>query len=1046
MDDAVAEILSRGIPSTSARPDWDALHAEIDSRPHGVPAKTLAANIGRLYGALGLALYELNKAAAVNMLQWAEDVFDGYAVHRDWALSIAWQAVFDESEIASANDIDMAIAMLTLEGEKALADQVEALKGIKKTDSNITWSVHISDPDREVDRLALTFRVSDALRLYDGLPFMSDESPMHWTSEPGRKACLLASSDRNEEALAVIETASLAFGADAPTSELQGLRAVILAKSQRFDAAADEWGMSRQHWNARGDGVNASRTLLNRVLALLDGGDITDDLPVLVGMVISDLSLGPPSIEKAYSKLRLASALTALSGSNNELLVQLENKISVDRPLFKDVPRFQVLSLLSEGEICWYLGRIEEAHGIFSEAERLASKHGHIPLKDKADRRKNWTKFTGGRTSIRFASGGRRTSIWGRRPQIQRNPMRQPSIGDDSTADCEISFASIDRLNHLSRVQIILRKLMVLETKLDGGVGFDDVQRYSEILESELLESGVGKGDWWARTRLCRVMALFELDAKEEAGRLLSDDELQELSHPELNFKVWIAKGRVSFARSDLGSALSALFAAFLALDKYRSSMAGQHGFRYLFFRRMLPPLRGLTADLLKSGLSDTDKRSLFSRFTSLVKGRTFEELLALGPDEGTPSAWIGDTDNSSDTRSRYIDELDSDEPLDIQACEERYLEYVQQNVLINGVNAVSPADMTETISGLKDGQAILEIFYDGGNVYTHILDKDGPGDISVIKLRDGLIDEIGGAILEWEAIGNQRLITGFRDRPWRELGEVLGPELYRICTERQVDQLYVVPSGPFCFFPLGALPIDSSDGTTEYFGDLFPMITLPSVSALTRIRSYKGMADDPEAVVFSDPALDLNHAKQELDAVRNLLGHENVHYFVGPEASGRNFGLNWTKGNILMVSAHADSNRNAQLSYIELTGKDKVFSHEISLQPGVLEGTDLVVLSACRSGLVDERVSDEGIGLMSSFLIAGAPLVLSTYWTVDDKATAMLVEKFLENLITNKVSPAESLSRAMRQLRTYQDLDSNMTLPFSNYFFWASFFLSGRQ
>lgn len=83
------------------------------------------------------------------------------------------------------------------------------------------------------------------------------------------------------------------------------------------------------------------------------------------------------------------------------------------------------------------------------------------------------------------------------------------------------------------------------------------------------------------------------------------------------------------------------------------------------------------------------------------------------------------------------------------------------------------------------------------------------------------------------------------------------------------------------------------------------------------------------------------------------------------------------------------------------------------------LSGLDLVVLSACQTGLGEIR-GDGVFGLQRGFKKAGANTLLMSLWKVDDKATQLFMSYFYKNLVTGK-SKQESLSEAQRDLRDYE-------------------------
>jgi CHAT domain-containing protein/predicted negative regulator of RcsB-dependent stress response len=94
----------------------------------------------------------------------------------------------------------------------------------------------------------------------------------------------------------------------------------------------------------------------------------------------------------------------------------------------------------------------------------------------------------------------------------------------------------------------------------------------------------------------------------------------------------------------------------------------------------------------------------------------------------------------------------------------------------------------------------------------------------------------------------------------------------------------------------------------------------------------------------------------------------------------------------------------------------------------------DMVVLSACRTG-VGELVRGEGlIGLTRGFMHAGAARVVASLWKVEDEATAELMKRFYSNMLQKNMTAAAALRQAQFDL---------MQSRRSSYL-WAGFILQG--
>ncbi len=77
-----------------------------------------------------------------------------------------------------------------------------------------------------------------------------------------------------------------------------------------------------------------------------------------------------------------------------------------------------------------------------------------------------------------------------------------------------------------------------------------------------------------------------------------------------------------------------------------------------------------------------------------------------------------------------------------------------------------------------------------------------------------------------------------------------------------------------------------------------------------------------------------------------------------------------------------------------------------------------LVTLSACESGLGRQGGGDGLLGFAQSFLLAGARSVCLSLWKVDDRATALLMDRFYRNMIEKKMTKVAALKEAKEWLR----------------------------
>jgi CHAT domain-containing protein len=100
------------------------------------------------------------------------------------------------------------------------------------------------------------------------------------------------------------------------------------------------------------------------------------------------------------------------------------------------------------------------------------------------------------------------------------------------------------------------------------------------------------------------------------------------------------------------------------------------------------------------------------------------------------------------------------------------------------------------------------------------------------------------------------------------------------------------------------------------------------------------------------------------------------------------------------------------------------------------LQGTEVVILSACDSGSGEVKNGEGVMSLQRAFRIAGAQTVLASHWKVSDKATSALMTEFIR-----RWRAGEQRVQAWREAQ----LSLLRSEEFSDPFFWSAFTLTGE-
>ncbi|MFW6070110.1 MAG: CHAT domain-containing protein [bacterium] len=248
-----------------------------------------------------------------------------------------------------------------------------------------------------------------------------------------------------------------------------------------------------------------------------------------------------------------------------------------------------------------------------------------------------------------------------------------------------------------------------------------------------------------------------------------------------------------------------------------------------------------------------------------------------------------------------------------------------------------------------------------------------------------------------------------------------------------QWPKVIVVPHGPLHYLPFHAM----HDGQ-RYLLQEHEVSYLPGASFLRYCqeaiqRHASGTAEkDVVAVGHSHGGL-LPYTVDEAHAVAALWQGRAL---VEAQATRQEVSRVATSARLLHLATHGDFR------------PDNPLFSGLSLDDGWMTTLDifnlrlqasLVTLSACQTGRNVVAGGDELLGLMRAFLSAGAASLLLTFWAVEDRSTARLMEAFYGRLACGE-SKGGALQAAQRQF--IRDGAASGAQPHPYY--WAPFFLVG--
>lgn len=257
-----------------------------------------------------------------------------------------------------------------------------------------------------------------------------------------------------------------------------------------------------------------------------------------------------------------------------------------------------------------------------------------------------------------------------------------------------------------------------------------------------------------------------------------------------------------------------------------------------------------------------------------------------------------------------------------------------------------------------------------------------------------------------------------------------------------QTKILTIIPDQNLNFIPFDALLTKNSE--TLNFSKLPYLVRSKTINygfSLSILNQLKNSNSKQNNIIGFFPIFSDNHRSNSTLEYTKLEKEKIANYFYGlfleKDKANKQAFLNKSRDyDIIHISTHANPGSKLQPAKIEFYDKTLYLPEIYGLQ----FQSDLIVLSACETGIGKLEIGEGVMSLSRGFSYAGIPNLVVSLWKVNDKSTSILMGDFYKHLKKTK-----SYSNAL-QLAKIDYLKSEKINTYKkNPYYWAGFIFVGN-
>jgi CHAT domain-containing protein len=346
------------------------------------------------------------------------------------------------------------------------------------------------------------------------------------------------------------------------------------------------------------------------------------------------------------------------------------------------------------------------------------------------------------------------------------------------------------------------------------------------------------------------------------------------------------------------------------------------------------------------------------------------------------------------------------------------------------------PIDLNDLYAKLESDDAFMVYYFSGlDKMYYFVLGGNQNQKIVLNSFRNDT--QYTAAFWQFITYFNDANAITNDIKGYNHYGKIAYDKL-QLPKKSSTKNLIIIPDGVLHFMPFEALITQESKTTNfakmHYLLNDFTIAYNNSASFYLNAEPFCSKEKTVLGIfpVFEKTNYTLTHSKTELQSIQNSFKGK---FLDNSTATFQNFKNSAVDYSILHLSTHATSGDIETPASIKFYDREVLYSelYHLNIKP------NLVVLSACETGIGKLYKSEGAMSIARGFKFAGAQNLLFSLWKVNDYTTAVFMGDFYKN-IKKKDAYFEANAKAKRDFLKNKNISNTKKSPY----YWAPFVYYG--